>query len=56
MPMAVWESDSGGALNGSTMAVHSTEKAAKINSASRPLVRKVRSVMNSLKRELMSAR
>ncbi|MNY79026.1 hypothetical protein D3C86_2194940 [compost metagenome] len=56
MPMVVCESDSGGALNGSTMDVHSTEKAAKISKARRPLARKMRSVMNSLKTELMSAR
>lgn len=37
--MAVWDSDSGGALNGNTIAVHSTENAAKISSANRPLVR-----------------
>ncbi|MNC59939.1 hypothetical protein D3C75_1097830 [compost metagenome] len=55
-PMTVCESDSGGALNGRTMAVHSTEKAAKISSASRPLARNVGSLMNSLNSEPMSAR
>ncbi|MNP31551.1 hypothetical protein D3C76_1246760 [compost metagenome] len=53
-PMTVCESDSGGALNGSTMDVQSTEKAAKISKASRPLMRNTGSVMNSVKSERMS--
>ncbi|MNY81420.1 hypothetical protein D3C86_2229800 [compost metagenome] len=54
--MAVWESDSGGALKGRTMDVHSTEKAPKISSASRPRVRNVGSLTNSLNSDRMSAK
>ncbi|MCY1393382.1 hypothetical protein D9M71_82760 [compost metagenome] len=54
-PMAVCDSDSGGALNGSTMDVHNTENAAKISKASKPRMRKTGSVMNSLNIERMSA-
>ncbi|MCY1462747.1 hypothetical protein D9M71_805550 [compost metagenome] len=54
--MAVCESDSGAALNGSTMAVHNTENAAKISKASSPLIRSTGSLMNSLNSDRMSAR
>jgi hypothetical protein len=54
--MAVCESDSGGALNGSTMDVQRTEKAAKMSRANSPLMHNVRSLMNSFNSEHMSAR
>lgn len=50
-PIWVWDNDSGAALRGNTIAVHNTLNAAKINKASRPRVRRVRSVTSSANNE-----
>ena len=50
------DSESGGALKGSTIAVHNTENAAKMSRASRPLTRSNGSLISSVKRELIRLR